>query len=75
LEFHFPHWGGPVEKLEGDREVVLRNADDNREESPQILTVKSLEREKVLKGFKPDVAAGRQRPERNHIRLRGVGCP
>jgi hypothetical protein len=37
--------------------------------------VKSLEQEKVLKSFKPDVAAGPQRPERNHIRLRGVGYP
>jgi hypothetical protein len=32
-------------------------------------------KKKVLKGFKPDVAAGLQRPKRDHIRLRGVGYP
>jgi hypothetical protein len=61
--------------LRGIARRIYGNADDNSVESPQVLTVKSLEQEKVLKGFKPDVAAGRQRPERNHIRLRGVGYP
>jgi hypothetical protein len=36
--------------------------------------VRRSERGKGRRGFKPDVAAGStKKPERNHIRLRGVG--
>ena len=59
--------------LRGIARRFYGNADNNSVESPQVLNVKSLEQEKVLKGFKPDVAAGLQRPKRDHIRLRGVG--
>jgi len=36
--------------------------------------VAGLAKESAGEGFKPDAAAGsKKRPERNHIRLRGVG--
>jgi hypothetical protein len=38
------------------------------------MKVRRSEQGKCRRGFKPDVAAGStRRPERNHIRLRGVG--
>lgn len=53
----------------------MRTTTEKKVRSP-ARTGENLERGRAPKGFKPDVATGSiEKPERDHIRLRGVGFP